>query len=454
LERLGIEYVREELRHGAPFITFTLWLGANLTIADYALGYLFFGLPVSSILIAVVVGNLLGGLLLGLMSAMGPTFGFPQMMISRAVMGKKGNFPFALANWISTVGWFTVNIILGGFAIQLAFGLPFYLAAAILVVVDVILALYGHDIIHLFEKVMSVVLAIMFAVILVISYGKFAAQLPAYQQLPSVSFNPYFFALVIALAFSYLMSWSPYASDYTRYLPQKASKGRIIAYTMTGGVIASAWTEIIGFVVYVGANNSKLSPIQALASVSGGYSIFALLTVVLGAVAADALNIYSNSLSALVVYGKAKRVQTVLLAGVVGFLLALAGSSNFGSFYQNFLLTLDYWITPWIGVMLAAFFIIGVRSGVENAGSILPRGLASYVIGLLLSVPFMNLTSYGINYIGPVASAWQGADISYFVACGVAFAVYVFLSRTRLWSPKQSPIQSTAAASKTVRSRQ
>jgi NCS1 family nucleobase:cation symporter-1 len=204
---------------------------------------------------------------------------------------------------------------------------------------------------------------------------------------------------------------------------------------MAGGVIASAWTEIIGFVVYVGANDSRLSPIQALSSAAGGYSVFALLAVVLGAIAADALNLYSNSLSALVVYNKANRVQTVLLAGVVGFLFALAGSSNFGSFYQNFLLTLDYWITPWIGVMLAAVFIIGVTSGVESAGSILAKGLASYVVGLLVSVPFMNLTSYGINYTGPVASELQGADISYFLAFGAAFVAYVVLSRIRPRSP-------------------
>ena len=80
------------------------------------------------------------------------------MMISKAVMGRAGNVPFAVANWISTVGWFTVNIILGGYALQLAFGLPFYLAAGVMVVVDVALATYGHDIIHTFEKVMSVVL--------------------------------------------------------------------------------------------------------------------------------------------------------------------------------------------------------------------------------------------------------------------------------------------------------
>lgn len=427
MEKLGIEHVEDEKRHGSPFNTFTLWFGANLTIADFALGSLFFGLPFSSIVVAIVVGNVLGGLLLGLMASMGPTFGYPQMMISRAVMGKSGNVPFALANWISTVGWFTVNIILGGYALQLAFGLPFFVGAGIMVIVDVALATYGHDIIHTFEKIMSVVLAVMFGAIAVLAYFKMGVNFSTYQA--SASFGLYFWALVVAVVFSYLMSWSPYASDYSRYLPRTSSKWKIMAYTMAGGAIASAWAEFAGFFVYVSANNTSLNAIAALASVSGSYHVFALVAIVLGAIAADALNLYTNSLSALVLYKKAGRVQTVLLAGVVGFVLALAGSSNFGTFYQNFLLTLDYWITPWIGVVLGAFFVKKIASGVESAPPFLKTGLGAYVLGLLVSVPFMNLSSYGVNYAGPIANLIGGADVSYFVAALVAFAAYALIAR-------------------------
>ena len=119
---------------------------------------------------------------------MGATFGYPQMMISRVVMGKLGNVPFAAANWISTVGWFTVNIILGGYALFLAFGLPFFLAAGIMVLVDVGLATYGHDIIHTFEKAMSVVLGVMFGAMTVLAYFKMGATSPRTRRpLPSTS---------------------------------------------------------------------------------------------------------------------------------------------------------------------------------------------------------------------------------------------------------------------------
>ena len=262
MEKIGIEHVEEEERHGRSFSAFTLWFGANLTIADFALGSLFFvlGVPFSSIMLAIIAGNVIGGLLLGLMASMGPSFGYPQMMISRAVMGRSGNVPFAVANWISTVGWFTVNIILGGYALQLAFGLPFYVAAGILVVVDVVLATYGHDIIHTFEKVMSVVLAVMFAGMTILAYSRMGANFSAYEA--SASFNLYFWALVLAVVFSYLMSWSPYASDYSRYLPRTSSKWKLVAYTTAGGAIASAWAELAGFFVFVGANDPSLNMIS------------------------------------------------------------------------------------------------------------------------------------------------------------------------------------------------
>ena len=143
--------------------------------------------------------------------------------------------PIRVANWISTVGWFTVNIILGGYALELAFGLPFFVAAGVMVVVDVALATYGHDIIHTFEKVMSVVLGVMFGAMTVLAYFKMGANFSAYQA--SASFDSYYWALVVAVVFSYLMSWSPYASDYSRYLPRTTSRWKLVAFTTAGGAI-------------------------------------------------------------------------------------------------------------------------------------------------------------------------------------------------------------------------
>ncbi len=83
VEKIGIEHVPEDLRHGSPNRTFTLWFAANLTIADYVAGVLttvFFGFTMAQAIPVLLVGNLLGGLFLGVAAAMGPSLGFPQML--------------------------------------------------------------------------------------------------------------------------------------------------------------------------------------------------------------------------------------------------------------------------------------------------------------------------------------------------------------------------------------
>src|SRR5579863_2312597 len=173
VEKAGIEHIGDELRHGSPGRTFTLWFAANLTIADYVIGVLttvYWGFGLAQALPILLVGNLIGGLLLGLAAAMGPSFGYPQMVASRASFGRRGNYIPGALNWISTVGWFTVNTILAVFALQVVIpGASFPIAAGGYVAIQAAIALYGHDFIHLFEKAMSVVLGLLFVLIFVMA---------------------------------------------------------------------------------------------------------------------------------------------------------------------------------------------------------------------------------------------------------------------------------------------
>jgi NCS1 family nucleobase:cation symporter-1 len=429
-EKLSIQHIPDDKRHGRVFSVFTLWLASNLTIADYALGSLFYGLPFKYILVLITVGNILGGLLLSLAVAMGPKLGYPQMMISQGVFGKLGNKPFAALNWVSTAGWYTVNIILGSYALELLADLSFIEAASLLSIVQALLALYGYDIIHHFERAMAIVLGLLFVCGIAIIYPLFTSHFSQYET--SSSFNPYYFALVLAAVFSYLMSWSPYASDYSRYLNPATSKVRLIIYALLGGALASGISELFGVMVFIAVGNPSLNAIEATYRLGGFIAYVAVAAIVLGAIAANALNLYTNSLSAVTFYQRTRRSSAVILAVVVGFLLALVGQGSFGTFYEDFLLTLDYWITPWLGIMIAAFYISKVikPESVEGASSAGWKPLLSYFAALLVSIPFMNLASYSIPFEGPVASLLRGADISYFVSFIAAMLLFIMFQST------------------------
>jgi NCS1 family nucleobase:cation symporter-1 len=439
VEQIGIEHVPSGRRHGSPGRVFTLWFAANLTIADYVIGVLVgdFGLTVLQAIPVLVLGNVLGGLVLGLSASMGPKLGFPQMMTSRSAFGRLGNYLPGALNWISTVGWFAVNSILGAIAIKALFpGLNLFAGVTILVLVLIVIAIYGHDFIQLFEKAMSVVLGLLFLAIIAISIPRFGLVFSYVPQTAPTTTIGLLGALgtTLAVCFSYIMSWSPYASDYSRYLPEKSSEKKVTLFGLAGGALASFASEFVGAIV---GSQTGSSPnyFEALRQIAGSasfiFGIVAVVAIILGAVAANALNIYTNALSLLVLDVKIERWKAVLVGGVVGLVLSLyLGWSSFEQSYENFLLLLDYWIMPWLAIMIVDFFVLRRTSvqRIETAGRFDKNTIAVYLVAVFASIPFMALAPVRIilpnGFTGPVAMLLGGADFSYYVSFAIAGLLY------------------------------
>jgi NCS1 family nucleobase:cation symporter-1 len=82
IEKHTIGYVPPEDRHGKVRDLFTLWFGGNiapLPIVTGALGVQIFHLNLLWGIVAIVVGQAVGGVLMALHSAQGPQMGIPQM---------------------------------------------------------------------------------------------------------------------------------------------------------------------------------------------------------------------------------------------------------------------------------------------------------------------------------------------------------------------------------------
>jgi len=414
METYGVEQIPAGMRHGRPFYQFTLWFSSNLTVADYALGSILITLRISWfwIWVAVLLGNLMGAFLVGYLASEGPRFGLPQMMVSKRVFGNIGNIPFSLAQWISTLGWFSVNVIISGYVLYYAYPvLPLTVYIIVSAFSQIAIAIFGYDIIHRSEFVLSCALGVFFALTLVLAIMSKPA-LPI-----NVPFSPTGFAIALATVFSYIMSWAPYASDYSRYLPETTSRIKVLLYVMLGGALASVWMEAVGMLTELATGNLSGLP-TVLLNFMNRYGILSLavsaMMVFLGALSANVLNLYSNSLVLLTLYEKAKRHWGLILGAIAGTALAIVGGINFVGYFEDFLYFLDYWITPWIGVMIGAILNRNFTAKKANM-----RLLTAYFLSLLVSVPFMNLqaaTSGMINFVGPFAITLGGADVSYFVS--------------------------------------
>jgi NCS1 family nucleobase:cation symporter-1 len=239
---------------------------------------------------------------------------------------------------------------------------------------------------------------------------------------------------VLAVSFSYIMSWSPYASDYSRYLPEITSRSYIAIYVFIGAVVASFLTEVVGVLVAIIAPGAS-TPIAALKIAMGGFGAFAVVAVILGATTANVLNLYSNTMSAKVLDIRLPRWQLAVVGGALAFIVALIGYQNFTQNYQNFLIVLDYWIMPWLAVVLLDFYVFKHREpmGFSSAPNWNGAGLIAWVVGLLVSLLFISeqFQVFGLKAHGPFASWFGDADFGYFIGFIVAGVVYVVVNRSR-----------------------
>src|SRR6266700_2486003 len=442
VEPHGIERVQEVERHGNTRSLFTLWLSANMGLPVWLVGALavIFGLGFADGVVAILVGNIIGCSLLALTASMGPEIGMPQLPFTRHSFGSRGAYLPALLNWVSASGWYAVNSIICALAIARLTTLPFWLSLLILSVVQVLVGVYGYNFIHRFEAISAGLLAIIFVIMSVVALQK--ANYGLSSTLSPADHVGLFVLMVTAVA-SYVFSWSPYASDYARYLPPDTSKGRVFGAVFGGSFIGCFWLQFLG--VAVATIGLNLSPIDLVVKVMGPVWIVALIAVVLGAIAANALNIYTGALSLLTLDVPIKRWISVIAVGILGGLLALYGSSGLSGKYENFLLLISYWIGPWLAIVFVDFFIHpGQAMRPDGLSTSFRRaiewpGILAFLVGLAVSIPFMNSSLY----TGPIANLLHGADIAYYVGMLVAGVLYYVLRRASNAATNVEPEQSS-----------
>lgn len=438
VERKGLERVPAAERHGRPNSVFTLWFAANVEFATLVTGVLAtaaFGLGFAQALLAIVIGNVLGAVFLGVLSAYGPTLGVPQLVQSRRAFGYYGNMLPGALTFIAGFSWFAVNTVLGVFALEYLVKLSFALSLAIMAFLQILIAVYGHDLIHTIEKGLVLVLTVIFAVVsfYAFAHGHLGTGFSAKTAGPLGFSGAFIFT--VSVTFSYVLGWIPYSSDYTRYLPEKTSSRRVFLAAASSMLISGIWLEALG---------AALGTVTFLSNPTGlvtgllphVFGIVAMIGVVLGTVTANVLNIYSGALSGLVVGVPMPRWLAAIIVGGAGTAVAwFAGQHNYWEHYENFLLLLGYWVAPWAAVLVVDHLLNRGR-GPDTAilyrrSHVLGWGFLAWTLAIAASVPFMNQT----EYVGAFASGHPRlGDITYYVGFVVALVLAVGLgtwSRSR-----------------------
>ena len=439
VEGHGFEPIPESARYGSVNRVFTVWFTPNLVPAAFFLGTLaaanFIGLGFWTALAAIIVGNLVGSVLVGILATMGPRTGMAQMPLARLAYGKSIVLP-GLLNWISCIGWDGINSVFGAAAISILTGLPFVVSLVLIVLAQGLLGILGYEAIHTFEKYMAIVLAVMFAVLTVAIAGQASTGL-ARGDAVSGGVQIGAFILYSTIIASFVLAWALYASDYTRYLRPDAPSSRIFWWTVLGLTLSAGWVETLGLLVADKATQG--GAVDTINTILTGtpFAALAMIAIGIGTVAVNAMNDYTGSLSLQAAGIRVPRVISAIVVAILGFAVTLwLNSENLVAKIENILLFLSYWIAPWAAVVLADWWLRRGRADVRRLVDFgrLPSGalaLASLIVGFAVSLPFQTSTlggEIGTNLGLPIntiaANNLNYADFAYVVGFVVAFAIY------------------------------
>src|ERR1700722_5598391 len=429
----GAEFIPLSERHGRPLQLFWTWTSPNMEFATIFVGLLgVWGLGMSfwSTVLAIVIGTGLGSITQGLLSIPGPRYGVPQMVLSRLGFGYWGNaLPAGINSVVAGIGWFAVNSVSGTLALNSLTHMPEVLCLLIIVVVQIVVAFLGHNLIHVFERYAFPVLVIIFLIpsVWMLSKGHPGAK---HSTIPGA------FLIELGATFGYAVGWNPYASDYTRYFKPETSKRAIALWAGLGLFLSCVLLETVG--AAAGTLPSVASATNPTAGWTGIFPTWlgdlTLIAIVIGGIAANALNIYSRAISFTAIGFKlplaAPRDIVSLGFGTIGFFVAWSGLSDAGEKYNNFLLIIAYWIAPWLAVMFCDMYLrrrqdpaqiehlLFNKRHTNWAGPVAMAGGAAVSIWLFSNQP--------PRYTGLIPTHWPSAgDLTFEVGFVLTAAIYL-----------------------------
>src|SRR5882757_4737080 len=400
VETHGIAPIAEDQRYGTPRRLFTVWFAPQVNMTGVFTGALAItlGLGFWLGLLAMVIGTVLGSLVVGYLSTWGPRTGTAQLPSARMAFGGAVKLPAAL-QWLSSIAWDALVGLFGGEALAVLLGIPFWSA------------------------VLTVLLFLTFVVFAVKLVGGHDVVTPPTVHGADLAGA---FVLEVTIALSLSVSWASYASDFSRYLPASTSRARVFGYTFAGIVLAYVFVQAIG--IAAGELVSEQTA-EGVRSVMGGGVLggLALLVIALASVGSGVMNDYSGSLALQTLGVRVRRplssvVVTVLAFGLILWLHAADTAARF----QNVLLVVSYWIPAFVAVVVVDWRIRSrgratVDPDVEQtARPDAVAALVAFVVAYAAAIPFMDTSIYQ----GPIAVAWHGADIAYFVNFLVALVIY------------------------------
>jgi NCS1 family nucleobase:cation symporter-1 len=461
IEVRSIDWVPENERHGKIWQQGPFWFLGNFQFFTLALGFTgpLVGLSLWWSFVAGALGILFGTIFMALHATQGPRLGLPQMIQSRAQFGYRGVIVVLFGSLFTFMAFNVVDQLLIAAGVEGIFGWNSTAVAIGATTAGALLAIFGHDWLH---RAFRILLYISVPVFVLLTIGVLTGNAGHPAPAPGLGFNFVGFMVMFTVAMGYNITYAPYVSDYTRYLPKETPRGPIIASVFLGASGSPLWLIPLG--AYLASRLGASDALVALRDAGDAFfkplGTVAAIMSVLALVATMGINAYSAMLSVVTGIDSFKKVEptarirvvTIVVLAAVWCGAAFALSTDALTALSNSLILMLYLLVPWTAINLVDFFL--VRHGAYSVIDIFKpdgiyglwtaRGLVTYFVAVAAMTPFMVLLAPpdGTSpYTGFLASKLDGVDYSAVVGLVVASVVYFLLARGRDSTMEEAAIE-------------
>jgi NCS1 family nucleobase:cation symporter-1 len=442
MEKQTIAAIPADQRHGDAKELFAIWFGMNmtpLTVVTGALATSVLGLSLWWSLVAILVGHALGGIGMALHSAQGPRLGVPQMLQARGQFGAYGAALIVVVATVMFVGYFSSNLLVASQSVRgIAPGADNTVVVVIATIFSLVVTAFGYRLVRAVTAWSTWVVGglVVLALLTLVLKGD------VFSHLDAGGFTTAGFAAMVAIGVVWQLTYAPYVSDYSRYLPADTGASGAFWGSYAGCVGSSVLLMLLGAIVGVAAGGGDtMTGLRALLGTALGIVVLSGFAV--AAASGNSVNAYCSALCVLTLVetfrrgwqpGLVARLVTSGVLHVVGLVIALGAASRFASTYFDFLSLLLYVLIPWSAINLVDYYVVrhadyavedffapdGGRYGQFNVGALLV-----FVVGVLAQVPFMETSIYE----GSIARALNGVDVAWLVGLVVSGVLYLVLAR-------------------------
>jgi nucleobase:cation symporter-1, NCS1 family len=329
-----------------------------------------------------------------------------------------------------------------------AFGWNAEVVAVGVTIIGTLLAIFGHDWLHkVFRWLLYIAAPLIGIVTIAVLLGAAGGAAPK----DPGKFTWVAFMAQFSLAAAYNISYAPYVSDYSRYLPKDTRTKPIISAVFLGAAGSAIWLIALGawMASRLGVSDGLVglqTAGNAVTSHLGGVVAFLAAAAM---IATMGMNAYGAMLTVVTAVDSFKavtptrrwRVVTLVVLAVIWYAVAKSISGDSITAVFNALTLMLYMLVPWTAINLVDFFFVRrghyaimdlVRPG-GVYGMWSRSGLLAFALGLLAELPFMVIPPIGkFQYTGWMANhVFEKVDVAWLVGLVVSGVAFLALGKSR-----------------------